>query len=1093
MRILSAAVIVLITGVALSAQAFLPLPRSPQEQPSTDVREPSLLGRVMPQQVVEGVVLRKGSGPLSGVQVRLLPRGKIEAGALKPFQRDATTTTDEKGRFRFELPLEVDWSSVEIMVRATMEGMRDAEQPIDGPGVYTLLMEARDRDRDGVADVEDNCPSIASADQSDIDDDGRGDVCDPDDDGDGVDDAQDNCPRHANAEQDDSDGDGVGDRCIDAPDQFVLRGTLTVDGRLASAPFVVVNEALDNRVSARSSETPDTEGNNFAVVLDPEHFPPERWATIVNADHALSLEDISFYLGEPGEYRKTVSFYTCMRNALLSGMVIDTAGAPIEGASVWARDRAGIGLHVKSDASGRFDVCTSRLFGGDESIFLEGTQEGFLHEVQEISWPREPGAEEPRLVLRRPGECPDDFRVTGCVVDAAHQPIAGARVHFERDQGWWTETVETDAAGVYRSCVAGIAAEGKPLLQVVQAEGYRPAVRLEDFADDRVPPDVEGKSCGELFAGGALPAGSVSLHRDASAMRPCPPGHLHIEGVVTTPSGVPLEGARVLARRAVPAAPGPASIRRPAGGTVPVGRLRRAWQSISRFFSATPKTQPLVEETVGPSLEATTDADGRYMLCDINDELQSGGEVLIEASYRDILSNHAEEEAPRVSLTGARTIHDVVFASFPFGEEKALLSGAVRNQAGEPVAGLPIILVKQIDRYTSANPDVYRFFAGVTNDEGLFHIAYDHSVENDYNTSVAGTYKLRTGLRTLDGRVFIGREKRLARNVIDAEYHQQYDMPIFLAAHRFLPAPGDPVNDHPLFETAALTALPPLGERLLAEIGVNIFLRKHGEAGIDLLAHPEALNGLFVGPLAAAVSALRDMPSAIMDRFEENWLFTFRDYSSFAAGSFSEQVRDGDRFIQVELMRGIDRTVVAHEICHGIQDFLLHGENGRTPHLAEIAPLERHLFTGRRALAERLLPEGASDEEIAATAEAIERRGFVSSHAGQDAWEDFADSCMWFFYRGPEFRQLIVDTKSVQEIQALPDRMTELALEVERDDQGEIVRVAVTPEVLPFALEGEDALEQRAALALLKKYLFLRDFLYGEQFLFKRSTVQWNR
>jgi len=48
-----------------------------------------------------------------------------------------------------------------------------------------------DLDGDGVIDAADNCPDLANADQSDIDGDGKGDVCDPDMDGDG----------HANAKE----------------------------------------------------------------------------------------------------------------------------------------------------------------------------------------------------------------------------------------------------------------------------------------------------------------------------------------------------------------------------------------------------------------------------------------------------------------------------------------------------------------------------------------------------------------------------------------------------------------------------------------------------------------------------------------------------------------------------------------------------------------------------------------------------------------------------------------------------------------------------------------------------------------------------
>lgn len=70
-----------------------------------------------------------------------------------------------------------------------------------------------DADGDLVPDTEDNCPDIANTDQSDIDEDGLGDVCDDDMDGDGVLNAEDNCPETFNPDQSDENGNGIGDLC----------------------------------------------------------------------------------------------------------------------------------------------------------------------------------------------------------------------------------------------------------------------------------------------------------------------------------------------------------------------------------------------------------------------------------------------------------------------------------------------------------------------------------------------------------------------------------------------------------------------------------------------------------------------------------------------------------------------------------------------------------------------------------------------------------------------------------------------------------------------------------------------------------------
>lgn len=82
---------------------------------------------------------------------------------------------------------------------------------IDGPNFP--LPRPMDSDGDEIDDAVDNCPHVSNKDQSNIDDDDFGDVCDDDKDGDGVDNLLDNCPLKANLDQSDQDGDDVGDAC----------------------------------------------------------------------------------------------------------------------------------------------------------------------------------------------------------------------------------------------------------------------------------------------------------------------------------------------------------------------------------------------------------------------------------------------------------------------------------------------------------------------------------------------------------------------------------------------------------------------------------------------------------------------------------------------------------------------------------------------------------------------------------------------------------------------------------------------------------------------------------------------------------------
>jgi hypothetical protein len=99
-------------------------------------------------------------------------------------------------------------ASDDLQFRAVEVGSREAvlfdRARVDGTA-------QNDADGDGVADLVDNCPDVANANQADSDGDGIGDVCEPpvDSDGDSVPDSEDPFPNDPQ-EWEDTDGDGVG-------------------------------------------------------------------------------------------------------------------------------------------------------------------------------------------------------------------------------------------------------------------------------------------------------------------------------------------------------------------------------------------------------------------------------------------------------------------------------------------------------------------------------------------------------------------------------------------------------------------------------------------------------------------------------------------------------------------------------------------------------------------------------------------------------------------------------------------------------------------------------------------------------------------
>ncbi|MDD5751649.1 MAG: thrombospondin type 3 repeat-containing protein [Candidatus Peribacteraceae bacterium] len=109
-----------------------------------------------------------------------------------------------------------------------------------------------DVDGDGVPDIQDNCVTLANADQMDANGNGRGDACD-DFDQDSIPNNKDNCPNLPNRDQKDTDGDGMGDVCDSEESRVTERlPWLPWAGMGAAAVVLVALFALTVR-SARKS------------------------------------------------------------------------------------------------------------------------------------------------------------------------------------------------------------------------------------------------------------------------------------------------------------------------------------------------------------------------------------------------------------------------------------------------------------------------------------------------------------------------------------------------------------------------------------------------------------------------------------------------------------------------------------------------------------------------------------------------------------------------------------------------------------------------------------------------------------------------
>lgn len=141
----------------------------------------------------------------------------------------------------------------------------------DSPPAIVIV----DADSDGIADATDNCPNTANADQADNDQNGVGDLCDPDIDGDGIANEADNCPNTANPDQLDFDANGTGDKC----DNHTYTRLFNPESVVRYKDYYLVS--------------------NIGVALDPDGADGDGTISVVNLDGSGLIQNFITGLDSP--------------------------------------------------------------------------------------------------------------------------------------------------------------------------------------------------------------------------------------------------------------------------------------------------------------------------------------------------------------------------------------------------------------------------------------------------------------------------------------------------------------------------------------------------------------------------------------------------------------------------------------------------------------------------------------------------------------------------------------------------------------------------------------------------------------------------